>query len=268
MLVARRVKEWVEPLLYWVLTVMPASTGSDSLVPICRLEILLRLLSSKPPSFFHFNVETLYIGGIFSPQSEVFVPPILAACTGVTSLVVAISVLPHLSALNALQSLSRLSIDLKGLYEHYPLDFPQPMFRNLMHLEITGFLWTRQATHIPALCTGLTLIPHLTHLAFRQITWIDALHLQLRNAPLQRLMCIIFLCSSDGEKKSSWPSSADQRFVTIGQENFWIDWQRGILAGKDYWTLAEAFIAAKRAREIRTPCGRTPDSMSAGWWIR
>jgi hypothetical protein len=84
------------------------------------------------------------------------------------------------------------------------------------------------------------------------------LHRELRNAHLQRLVCIIFLCSSDDERKNHWPASDDLRFVTIAQENFWVDWQRGILTGKDYWTLAEAFIAAKRAEQIRSKRSRPP----------
>jgi hypothetical protein len=84
------------------------------------------------------------------------------------------------------------------------------------------------------------------------------LHRELRNAHLQRLVCIIFLCSSDDERKNHWPASDDLRFVTIAQENFWVDWQRGLLTGKDYWTLAEAFIAAKRAEQIRSKRSRLP----------
>ncbi|KAF7345701.1 hypothetical protein MVEN_01590100 [Mycena venus] len=266
MQVAWRVKDWVEPLLYRVIIVMPASTSGDSLVPICRPEILLRLISTKPPLFFHFHVKTLHVEGIFPPQSEVIIPQILAACTGVTSLVVAFGIIPHLSALNTLKSLSSLSINVRPLLEYYPKDFPQAMFHDLTHLQIQDSLWEPEATQ--AFCTGLTLMSRLTHLSFNSVRWIDRLHLGLRNAPLQRLMCIVLLCSPDGERRNHWPSSDDPRFVCIGEENYWVDWQRGALTGKNYWTLAEAFIAAKRAGEICVPWGRAPDRMRDGWWIR
>ncbi|KAJ7916867.1 hypothetical protein B0H13DRAFT_1573879, partial [Mycena leptocephala] len=86
MLVAQRVKDWVEPLLYRTVIVMPASTSREALIPICRPEKFMHLISTKPPSFFHSTVKTLYVGGIFPPQSEIILPKILAACTGVTSL--------------------------------------------------------------------------------------------------------------------------------------------------------------------------------------
>lgn len=266
---------------------MPASTSGDSLVPICRPEILLRLISTKPPLFFHFHVKILRVEGIFPSQSEVIVPQILAACTGVTSLVVAFGITPYLSALNSLESLSALSTSVRPLLEYHPKDFPQPMFRNLTHLQIQDSLSEPEMIH--ALCTGLTLIPRLTHLAFNSSRWIDTLHLWLRKASLQRLVCIVLLCSPDGERKNHWPPSDDPRFVCIGEENYWVDWQRGALTGKNYWTLAEAFIAAKRAGEIRgkhptlffflspnrsifppssAPWGRAPDRIRDGWWIR
>ncbi|KAJ6571217.1 hypothetical protein B0H19DRAFT_1255207 [Mycena capillaripes] len=44
--------------------------------------------------------------------------------------------------------------------------------------------------------------------------------------------------------------SEDDRFVWIGQTNYWNDWVRGAIGGEDYWALADAFIAARRAGRV------------------
>ncbi|KAJ7458609.1 hypothetical protein FB451DRAFT_1273588 [Mycena latifolia] len=149
MLVAWRVKDWLEPLLYRVICV------SDSLprdgFPHFTLDILQSAINRKPASFFHHAVRHLYLE---DPCDAAQLCTILAACTGVTDLFAevpgAASAAPAFGAL----PLRHLAAIIGGL------DFTHALFRHITHLtmlELGG----------PAAgWEGLADLPHLTHVAY------------------------------------------------------------------------------------------------------
>ncbi|KAJ7339007.1 hypothetical protein DFH08DRAFT_964061 [Mycena albidolilacea] len=62
-----------------------------------------------------------------------------------------------------------------------------------------------------------------------------------------RLHCIVFLGSQPAVADTS-PLSMDSRFVCVQQTlDYRLDWLQGAVSGEDYWALADAFIAARRA---------------------
>ncbi|KAJ7896896.1 hypothetical protein B0H13DRAFT_1884866 [Mycena leptocephala] len=88
------------------------------------------------------------------------------------------------------------------------------------------------------------------HVAFNTIPSSTALHAGLlANA---RLQCIIFLTLDMYQMTEVRPHAEVVRFVWIAQTDFHFDWLQDAATGDDYWTLAEAFIAAKQAGNVDT----------------
>jgi hypothetical protein len=109
------------------------------------------------------------------------------------------------------------------------------------------------------MCANLALIPHLTHVAFNLNLQSWALHAGLP-ADL-RLQCIVFLVPDLYELDDSNPLLADSRFVCIHQAlDYDFDWLSGAVTGDDYWMLADAFLATRRAGTVWRTC---PTSLSA-----
>ncbi|KAJ6585899.1 hypothetical protein B0H19DRAFT_1250656 [Mycena capillaripes] len=192
-------------------------------------------------------------------QTESVADTILAACPRVRNLFVLDDLtpqyLPILSQLDCLLRLAIDQIDLESLFEPSAIDFGEPLFRNLTHLELLD-----GSLDLPS---DVALIPNLTHIAFNTNSGIAALH--SRTHANARLRCIVFLRPSHlGEE--SIPFS-DTRLVCIRQTNFRADWLSGATTGVDYWALADAFIAAKQAGKIDRSWYCISDTdRDASWW--
>ncbi|KAF7365194.1 hypothetical protein MVEN_00391000 [Mycena venus] len=196
--------------------------------PLVPLNNLLNAITTKPPSFFRSAVRYIFLQGSAQKLPPETVDTVLEACPGIVSLASAVS-----------QSISsRFSHPAKST-------FTRPLFRNITHLEILD-----NSNRLPLeLCTGLSLMPHLTHVAFNPIPKITRLFDALQaNA---RLQCIVLLSPPSF---SAIPDEVllhlDVRYVCIRQTDFNLDWLRGASTGEDYWTLADTFIAAKRAGRV------------------
>jgi hypothetical protein len=101
------------------------------------------------------------------------------------------------------------------------------------------------------LWNSLALIPHLTHISFNSISLYTVTSANMQaNARLQCIVILVMDEFQDDELDLLHPLSEDVRFVCIEQEDRRLDWLRGAHGGKDYWTRAEEFIAAKRAGRI------------------
>ncbi|KAJ6571218.1 hypothetical protein B0H19DRAFT_658249 [Mycena capillaripes] len=105
MLIASRVRDWVEPLLYRVIIVIP-SWRHISGFPVVPIDTLLRKIVNKPQSFFAGARHMLLNGAIEAPSIEA----ILAACPGVTNLISHSYLAYSLHALGGLQCLRRLAV--------------------------------------------------------------------------------------------------------------------------------------------------------------
>ncbi|KAJ7741788.1 hypothetical protein DFH07DRAFT_750830, partial [Mycena maculata] len=249
MLVAQRVKIWVEPLLYHGILL----SDQDPRVigfPGFTLDIVLRAIDEKPPGFLKYAVKHLFLdlyrGSGSGQRMAPYLDTIFKACTGITSLVAWAGVNDNLSTLASLDSLHRLSIDMQEVFETNPQNcFAHPLFRNITHLEING------CPHDEF--TGIALIPHLTHFAFSDVGLCAVLRPAFHSCA--RLICIILVSEAaeariDASMNSVQPLLEDGRFVAISQGDFWEDWYRGAYMANDYWALADAFLAARRAGKV------------------
>ncbi|KAJ6465761.1 hypothetical protein C8R45DRAFT_805596, partial [Mycena sanguinolenta] len=164
-LIARRVKDWVEPLLYRVIlvpgTVTPGRLRMAEEVhrfPSVPYKILARTIARKPPSFFQ-SVTHVFVDG-FRAHGELNL--ILAACTHIVNL--AYFGIPSPSdrkSLDRLQCLRRLTIMAEPLFSPHGLDFTAALFHNITHLELLD-----DCHGLPdGIGPRLALAPALTHIS-------------------------------------------------------------------------------------------------------
>ncbi|KAJ6505747.1 hypothetical protein C8R47DRAFT_1102329 [Mycena vitilis] len=262
--VARRVKEWVEPILYRVLFLSSPTSPTKRLIPrqvdgfpLIPRDLLLQAIVKKHPSFFSAAVEHIYLDDPAATLSLQLsdVDTILSACSRLSNLFVAWreASLQFVPILNRLECLRRLTIDLESLFGSSPIDFTQPFLRNVTHLELMD------SGELSGHATGLALLPHLTHIAFNDL-WPTAPAMHTRVRTNTRLQCIIFF-----SEDSVGPDVEDDRFVGIEQTDFQVDWIRGATGGRDHWALADNFIAAKRAGRLPRSLYRISDDDSYAW---
>ncbi|KAJ6556313.1 hypothetical protein B0H19DRAFT_1262391 [Mycena capillaripes] len=256
---AWRVKEWVEPLLYRV--VFSSSCIADSIrrmdaFAVVPVTVLLNKIRNSSPSFTNSAVRCIFLDGASLLDPSTF-NTIIGACPRVWNLFLyAVAIPEHAAALDTLQCLHRLTVDLEQLCRTGAIQFTRPLFHNLTHLEILDCSSPRLSFD---LCTGLAFMPHLTHIAFNStyrwrnpdMSFIHAWHQIVQ--PNTRLQFLVFLMPSLAPLNlvdMAQPNPEDIRVVCITQTDFRLDWLRSAAGGDDYWTLAEAFVAAKRAGRV------------------
>ncbi|KAJ7176974.1 hypothetical protein C8R46DRAFT_1077909, partial [Mycena filopes] len=248
MLVAWRVKDWVEPLLYR--TIMVCDIRRERYYfPRFTPETLAKLLLSKPAAFFRDSVRNLLIpagrghrDAIYAADRDL-VHSVLAICTGVENLWA-----PGAGEGFRLPSrlpLKHLSTNPGPLFSTVsPLD---PLFTRLTHLELTGHIHS-----VVEIASALPLLPQLSHLAFNDEDLTPTCPQFLEEcASLTVLVSLngsqLFLGSFFQEYEERL--SKDVRFVLV--RSWWFeDWQLGVHSGMGYWGRAEDFIAKRRSGEI------------------
>ncbi|KAJ6459045.1 hypothetical protein C8R45DRAFT_1031331 [Mycena sanguinolenta] len=232
MLVARRVKCWVEPLLYRVVLLKSRydHEAYDQVgLPALSMDVL------DQTSFNGFrHVRHLFIGGIFE---ETVVKSWLLACPGTTNLYAEFDLTPEiLACLNDFRNLQYLTIEVHALHDN---NVSLPFLHTVTHLELLN----SDADNISGVCRNLSLMPHLTHIALNSDPDSRLTHAALcDNVQLQ---CIVFLSTP---VPLNGPLLDDSRFVCVDETVvYYVDWLYGAVSGDDYWALADAFLAARRA---------------------
>ncbi|KAJ6505189.1 hypothetical protein C8R45DRAFT_1209033 [Mycena sanguinolenta] len=249
MLVAQRVKFWVEPLLYRVvfLTDLTADELRDLDLPTFTADAL----EQRSPNPFR-HVRHLFIDDAVVEQPTL--KSWFLACASVTNLYAWLVCEPEiLPSIIGLTNIQYLTIDVRALCSPTA---PFPLFLTITHLEL--FDLTRAAKEsVDRICGSISLIPRLTHIALN-----PGLHKILSHAALcanAQLQCIVFLFPRgsldrnpllNGSLNGS-PLLDDSRFVCIKEVlEGYKDWLNGAVFGEDYWALADAFLAARQAGTI------------------
>ncbi|KAJ7184910.1 hypothetical protein C8R46DRAFT_467987 [Mycena filopes] len=240
MLVAWRVKEWVEPYLYRVVSNTTFGSGMFT----TPFNVYTIPIDQKPVVFWSKSVKSVFFDA--EPTTEADITRLLTACKGITRLFSFLPLHKHLDQLGALHDLRRLNIELTRLFRIDSLiDLAHPLFRNITHLEVLGIPERETA---PALFAGLSLVPKLEHLAINDTAlyamlpiWTSFTHL--------RSIVLLRPESVRKDKPVNFPPAlaADDRLVLIGQTDYTEDWFRGANGGEDFWDVAAAFIEARRA---------------------
>ncbi|KAK7062413.1 hypothetical protein R3P38DRAFT_3303323 [Favolaschia claudopus] len=216
-------------------------------VPQISTANMLRFISRKSNSFLAASVRHLFINIDFGDRPCLLQILILNACPKLTDLY--LYDIPtssnHLPLLCRLKWLSHLAIRVSDLFPRRFANFGSPLFRNVTHLQLLD----HHSTLPVLLGQSLSHAPCLSHVAFSFFTDVLGVHDSVRVNT--RLCCIAFLSSS--LKFPNFPASLrpihgdDDRFVCISDWCRVSQWFRGATNRLDYWTLADSFIAAKRA---------------------
>ncbi|KAF7341113.1 hypothetical protein MVEN_01845500 [Mycena venus] len=249
LLVARRVKIWIEPLLYRNLSVVRNSFRCDGAVDLIRISTdnCLKLLDVKPAILDH--VRNLALTNV--PGSDI--GRILSGCRRVESLALfqtdpEPSWLPFITAM----PLRQLSANVDPLFGRPGVDLGHSLFAQLTHLD---FFETPVSDDW---VTGVCRLPCLTHLSFTfeapgDIATVPFPQI-LASCTSLKVLIVFFSSEHDRERFDQWQYFCDDpRSVTMVVDDFLEDWERGAtgaLAG-DYWIKAERFIQKRRSGEIK-----------------
>ncbi|KAJ6489992.1 hypothetical protein C8R45DRAFT_1096958 [Mycena sanguinolenta] len=234
MLVARRVKCWVEPLLYRIVFLRAPHQHAPPKFSLPTFSV--DALERTSHEFFG-HVRNLFIS---AATEETAVKSWLLACPNTTNLYAMFDVTPAiLPCLTGFANVRYLTIEACALGGD---SVPFPLFLRVTHLELLN-----STDDVACVCRNLTLIPWLTHIALNPHLPSRLSHAELlANAQLQ---CIVFL-STDISLDTS-PLLDDARFVCINESvEYLVNWLQGAISGDDYWSVADAFLAARRAGEI------------------
>ncbi|KAJ7071335.1 hypothetical protein C8F01DRAFT_429223 [Mycena amicta] len=202
-LVARRCRLWLEPLLYRSLTLSQSSWSPS-------LPLLLRTLSTHPSAASQW-IRRIQIDPYFT-QNDGTVNEILCLATGVERLVDYSYGRTPVGVLCAMTSLERLCVTLDtidGLYLRAGAG-PGPVFSRLTHLHLLDppQSWAR----IAALLT--TNLPALKHLALRSYKphinpiYVPALVRILNSRTLDLESLVVYVVSSPGKENSNLMGAA------------------------------------------------------------
>ncbi|KAJ7141786.1 hypothetical protein C8R43DRAFT_1017203 [Mycena crocata] len=231
MVVAWRVKEWVEPLLYN--TVIAGRSRGDIYPSLPTESRIQALIDSKPAVFFGRHVRNLMIDDRAGGSAH----RILAVCTGIENLWTNCSRWDELASL----SLKQLYVQIRPIFHNFYAG--HPFFARITHLELLDRAHPHSSADNMGFWTRLSLIPQLTHLSFNDDEFLVICAHLLESCKL--LSVLIYF-----EVDVVVPVPQDLRFVAMACPSHCQDWQMGIYSGGDYWTRAEECIAKRRSGEI------------------
>ncbi|KAJ6572437.1 hypothetical protein DFH09DRAFT_1461921 [Mycena vulgaris] len=251
MLIARHVKEWVEPLLYRIIF-LSARNDLDGCPPF-SVDRLVDQIEQKPAAFFEKAVHHLFLDNL-NVTSEHTLPEsalatILSACCGVTDIFMNVSTAPTLPLLGRITSLRRLGASMNKLFYGIPVDFTHGLFRHLTHLEVFDSVGDSEV-----LWDGLSLIPNLTHFGFHSESLLAISGRVMQTCP--KLQYLVFVVLFEGDvmfeevQHRCGDLADDPRFVVTIRSDFRTEWQLGAYRGTDFWYRCEEFVARKRARQV------------------
>ncbi|KAJ7863129.1 hypothetical protein B0H14DRAFT_3862997 [Mycena olivaceomarginata] len=217
LLVARRVKTWLEPLLYPVIVFRDPLPGHISF----SLDGLLAVLRLKPLDFAQTHIRHLFLPRRISERQDDLVP-LLTMCSGVHNL--------------------------KTCFSPHPVDFTHALFAQITHLDLLDEVHGRWDTR----WAGLAHIPHLTHLAFdlspsRTSNWEDVLHAALMHCSALQVLALMWSPWLRDEMRHNRDeirmlAQRDPRFVIVLLTSHTHDWETGARGGIDSWNRAEELV--------------------------
>ncbi|KAJ7182349.1 hypothetical protein C8R43DRAFT_1228807 [Mycena crocata] len=224
MLVAFRVKTWVEPLLYQTILFAVRTSRIIEGYPTPRRETYMPLLRSRAGSLLLESIHHLFLGYCSTSVMISDANWLLQSCSRIKNLVINVPICDLELTTVALPELKHLYCDTILLFST-SMDFPCS-FPNITHLNLFG-----EISNIK-LCQRLTGLPRLSHLSFDGIdNYYDGFDvtLLLRRCldmckSLQVLVLLNLISKHDG---TALPQ--DPRFVQIDGVEYAQDWQMGYI---------------------------------------
>ncbi|KAJ6473926.1 hypothetical protein DFH09DRAFT_1343451 [Mycena vulgaris] len=236
LLVAARVRAWLEPLLFQVLSI---HTTDGPKTPLFR----------SPFSRWRNHVRHLGFSGRGpnNDPNQKSIATILSMCNETVNLAF-FDMFPSYNLHDALKALhlQRLSTRLDGMFGPKHRNFAHGMFSHLTHLDILDFGAQSWETW-----SGLAQMPHLTHLSFHD-NYIpnSVIHSALVECPSLTVLVIVFSTQTQLDEFMPHPREfiTDPRFVVLLVADPLADWEAGAWGGEDYWLRAQRLVE-KRCSE-------------------
>ncbi|KAF8206825.1 hypothetical protein K438DRAFT_448822 [Mycena galopus ATCC 62051] len=243
-LVARRVKIWIEPLLFRTISIHHTVPP----LPFSRLPFaaVAKLVIFQPDAL---REHTRHVCFVDVRLADV-VPDFLSRCRCIMNLAFVRTVwVPHLDFLLTRLPLERLSFTLRALGMIFPwpdpFDGAHSLFSSITHLSILDY--EVQADDWRT-WSGLAEIPNLTHLSSINGMSNSVLRGALKHCT--RLEALVWVypsqASLDENEAPTTEITDDPRFVALVVSNRFVDWETGARGGSDYWADASALVEARR----------------------
>ncbi|KAJ7282382.1 hypothetical protein C8J57DRAFT_1463116 [Mycena rebaudengoi] len=233
-LVAHRVLQWIEPLIYR--TLLP-----HTLSP--RVQAALLLAIQRAPAKFTKYVQNLFI---ISGCHEGCAMLLVSLCNRISRLALFDGKPAMLLPLDNMQ-VDHLSCYLLQLFGNAAgeIDPRRPLFQALTHLDLwDGSDWVAK---LP-----IAALPALTHLCVHGDHTSSFLLSMLKKCDKLHILVHMYWTQQDLRKRpEAVPDFVDQRLVLIVLDKNIEDWAAGAKGGQDFWTRADKFVAKKRRGEIK-----------------
>ncbi|KAJ6457400.1 hypothetical protein C8R47DRAFT_171047 [Mycena vitilis] len=256
LLVAQRVRTWIQPLLYSVVCRHPFAS-------------IERLLASQPKSFLRDNVRYIRFPGSCAPH---FLGKLLSICSASVDVVLPMLGMPA-DILTLLQPLPLQRLIIWWM-SAFPIKAKRQMivscrsFTHLTHLEIRD--WREHDEGFGG-WEGIALIPNLTHLCFHELhTMIFIIMMCLHHN--KSLQVLVVSCSTPSHMEfmkepldNSWGTAAhdprfllainqppvtdDPRFLLLLVPDYFHDmgWEARLRGGEDFWDVADRHVRKRRS---------------------
>ncbi|KAH9985247.1 hypothetical protein BJV77DRAFT_1033317 [Russula vinacea] len=249
-LVARRVRVWIEPILYEIVILdnYGRRSQASSLTYKPSFELFMANIDSKPPEFYSKHVKNLWISTADDPSAF---ERILSVCSGVENLLlfshrrsINLPFIPFLEIPNAGSHLRRLTCKLETLFPPWSTmqNFQHPFFAKLTHLHLYD-----EEEDWPAY-VGFENLLSLTHLAFA-CCGPEELATVMPKLPAIEYVAICY------HKMDECVPAVSRRVPVevYGIKVVWIDglsindWEGGATGRADFWDLVEREVDRRRA---------------------
>ncbi|KAJ7636371.1 hypothetical protein FB45DRAFT_446095 [Roridomyces roridus] len=255
MLVAWRVKQWVQSFLYRVVMLQgsldsfenarshqaklsyPFSDNAD----FSRIRAISPLILRK-------SVHHLYMDCVPPDVAKI----ILSTCHSVHNLWISLRAGNESSIVEMAGHLPlrRLYCFIDELFgREAPIDFNLPIFSHLTHLE----LFSMHECDLSE-WAGIATIPHLTHFAFDEVALLPLAATVLQRS---RSLRVLIMCygTLEGHPEAELLRQ-DVRFVQLDSLQYRKDWRAGALGASDYWARAEEVVTARTVIPWNIPSTR------------
>ncbi|KAJ7643434.1 hypothetical protein DFH06DRAFT_1213212 [Mycena polygramma] len=243
MLVAARVRIWLQPLLYRTIVVraMNIQNNTPDGHPIFYEATFLEIMVSKPTAFKETLRHLFILSGRIQDAER-----ILSLCGSVDNLWISCDSYTHEPrvsvSLIAQLPLKRLYCNLPDLFARQ-IDLTHSVFSRITHLELFNLVRIKD----PQILYDLALVPHLTHLSMKNtmlmLSWLTLLR-------TCRSLRVLALINTRLDQLQEHELAKDPRFVVMDMPDLIMDWVMGANFGVDYWSQAEEFVAKRRSGEV------------------
>ncbi|KAJ7206474.1 hypothetical protein GGX14DRAFT_568025 [Mycena pura] len=241
LLVCHHIHDWIEPLLYRVLS-LNRSPSTDA---------QFAAASSKTISFLQNAVRHVFIPGVSKPAGT---KALLAKCPGVANLMLLRLFRDVVEAIQHLRPAKLSFFDPPHEFPGLLLTFDHPLFMNVTHLDIFHvYLDDEELKCAWGKWCSLTSLPKLTHLALSPQLGHEILPQLLAECPQLTLVVVGFWSASYLAKAVEFVQRlpvADPRVVVLRATHYFTDWEDGAHGADDFWARADRFVVHKRNGEI------------------